>query len=64
MAAKTLPSSLKQIMSLVIQLVNFIKSSAVNFKEFSPSCALKRMLNHTSYRCLMVVQRQSIETRA
>jgi hypothetical protein len=44
LAAKTLPSDLKQIMSLVIQAVNFIKSSAL-VQEFSPSCALKRTPN-------------------
>jgi hypothetical protein len=39
LAAKTLPSGLKQIMSLVIQAVNFIKSSALISN--SPSCSLK-----------------------
>jgi hypothetical protein len=39
LAAKTLPSGLKQIMSLVIQAVNFTKPSSLSSN--SPSCALK-----------------------
>jgi hypothetical protein len=39
LAAKSLPSGLKQIMSLVIQAVNIVKSSALSSN--SPSCALK-----------------------
>jgi hypothetical protein len=39
LAAKTLPPGLKQIMSLVIQAVNFITPSSLSSN--SPSCALK-----------------------
>jgi hypothetical protein len=38
LAAKTLPPGLKQIMSLVIQAVNFIKSSALNSRVFNKLC--------------------------
>jgi hypothetical protein len=37
-AAKTLPPGLKQIMSLVIQAVNFINSSALNSRIFTKLC--------------------------
>jgi hypothetical protein len=38
LAAKTLSSGLKQIMSLVIQAVNFIKSSALSSSIFTKLC--------------------------
>jgi hypothetical protein len=38
LAAKTLPSGLKQIMSLVIQAVNFIKSSALSSRILTKLC--------------------------
>jgi hypothetical protein len=38
LAAKTLLSSLKQIMSLVIQAVNFVKSSALSSRIFTKLC--------------------------
>jgi hypothetical protein len=65
LTTKTLPPGLKQIMSFVIQAVNFIKSSALSSRIFTKLCfemnaESTQLLLH---RGQMVVQGQSLETR-
>jgi hypothetical protein len=65
LAARTLPSGLKQIMSLVIQAVNFIKSSALNSRNFTKLCfemnaESTQLLLHTEVKWL---SKGSLETR-
>jgi hypothetical protein len=55
LAAKTLPSGLKQIMSLVIQAVNFIISSALSSRIFTKlwfeiNAESTQLLLHTEVR--------------
>ena len=58
LASKTLPAAMKKKLAIIIRIVNFIKSSAVNFRLFSQlyknvgSVAIRTLLSFSStYLC-------------
>jgi hypothetical protein len=62
LAAQTLPSGLKQIMSLVILAANFIKITDFKFKNFHQDLLSNQpAINTTPYRGHRVVRGQSLE---
>ena len=57
LASKTLPAAMKNKLAIIIRIVNFIKSSAVNFRLFSQLCKQmdsnhENLLFHTNIRWL------------
>ena len=57
LASKTLPAAMKKKLAIIIQIVNFIKSSAVNSRLFSQLCKHmnsnhENLLFHTNVRWL------------